>query len=801
MVQVRLDIPTIAITGSSGKTTTREILASILEQKWKLLKNTGNKNLPNNTQQIAESYDSTIDAIVLELGMGKPGAGEIHCSYLQPNISIITNIGTAHYGNLGNSIESVAKNKSSLIKHMKQDGLLLVNHDDRNSKLLDTSTFNGKTITIGIKEDADYQAFDIKYAQHGMEFSIILDNKKEKLFIPTFGEHMIYNALFAVALSHHLGFTSSEIRTGLENFQVPIKRLNVIKLHNQSILIDDTVNANPQSVKAAVDVQEELGKGKKRIVVLGSMLELGDYSDKGHLEVGTYLANKQVDAIFTYGRAALLINKGALDAGYPPENVKHFKNRDDLHRELKKCIEANSVILVKGSSAMNMKKTVSYIKDRFFYSIKLEPSINKNCIYLNSQTLENIGSELENITLHFGQLTTSLKVLIDNELTLGEIMIPQNLTKHISIPSLPYEYYFIDDHLYLGPVIGMIVYNRYINDPSQQLLRFANYENVTGLIFLFFPNMIDKANKTISGIYYDPEKKSFVNGTFPLPNAIFNRVPLRKSRYDYLRKEIGDAIFNYPYGNTDKLEFWNWMSIQPVIKSHLPKTKKYQNVNSLLKALKYNNSIYLKPVSMAGGNGIFHIKKMNNGYMLTDIEGNTFEINSVAALSEMLGKKLVPKKQYIIQEEILTFNQDQNKIDFRIYLQKDYSKKWKFSGIETKVGKKNSIIANSQNRERIIPGEEALQKFYGLSDLEAKEKIEEITKVCILVLKVMEKKGHKLGDACLDLVMDQNKKFWILEAQVNYAAEIKAFRDEGERRILPSILPTPFEYAKALSGF
>lgn len=507
MNQVKPDIPAIGITGSSGKTTTREILSSILEQKWKVLKNTGNKNLPTNTQQIAESCDSTIDAIVLELGMGKPGAGKIHCSYLQPNISIITNIGTAHYGNLGNSIQSTAENKSALIKYMKQDGMLLLNEDDDNSKLLDTSTFQGKIVTIGINKIADYQARDVKYTQNGMEFKVILDDKEEEFFIPTFGEHMIYNTMFAVALSHHLGFTPAEIRTGLERFQVPIKRLNIIRLQNQSILIDDTVNANPQSVKAAIDVQEELGRGKKQIVVLGSMLELGDYSDEAHIEVGTYLASKQVDAIFTYGRAAKFINKGLLDAGYPPEKIKHFRSREELHIELKESIEANSVILVKGSSAMNMNKTVSYIKDRFFYSIKINPHINQKYIYLNSQTLENIGSESEEITLHFGQLTKGLRIVIDNELKAGEVVIPKTLTKLISIPSLPYEYYFINNHLYLGPVIGVIVYNRYINDPDQQLLRFANYEKIKGLIFLFFPATLDKKNKIITGYYYEPEKK------------------------------------------------------------------------------------------------------------------------------------------------------------------------------------------------------------------------------------------------------------------------------------------------------
>lgn len=796
-----LDIPVIGITGSSGKTTTREFIVSILEQKWNVLKNTGNKNLPSNTQQIAESYNPSVDAIVLELGMGKQGAGEKHCSHIQPNISIITNIGTAHYGNLGNSIESTACFKSALIKHMKQDGLLFLNKDDENSKLLDTSTFMGRIITIGITQQADYRAYDYKYVNNGMEFSITLNDNKETFFIPTFGIHNIHDALFAVAVSHQLGYTASEIKEGLANYQIPIKRLNVMELCNRSLLIDDTVNANPQSMKATIDVQAELGKGKKKIAVLGSMLELGDYTETGHKEVGAYLAGKQIDIIFTYGQGAKWINQGAIAEGYNPERVKHFKDRQELHRELKLCMEDDTVILIKGSSAMNMDKTVQYIKERFFYTIKIQPDIDSNFIHLNSETLNVLGIENELITLHFGKLTKNLKVKINHQLKTGEIIIPQKLTKQISIPQLPYDYYFMNDQLFLGPVIGMIVYQRYIDDPNQQLMRFAQYDKIKGLIFLFFPSSIQKISELISGYYYDPKSASFIWGTFPLPNAIFNRIPLRESRYEYLQKRLGDTIFNYPYGNTDKFDFWNIMYMQPGIKSHLPRTKKYTDVNSLLKSLKKCDAVYLKPSSMAGGNGIFHIKRINEGYLWTDIFDNRVEIKSKEALIKILESNLLKNKKYIVQEEIYTFNQNGNKIDFRIYLQKDYRKKWRFSGIETKVGHGDSIIANSQKREAIIPGEIALQKFYGLTEEEANQKLEDITKVCINVLKIMEKKGQHLGDASLDLVMDKDRKFWILEMQINYAAEIKAARDEGERRILPYILPTPFEYAKALSGF
>lgn len=796
-----LEIPTIAITGSSGKTTVREMIASILSVKWEFLVNGGNKNLPINTKEIAESYDSSMDAILLELGMGKQGAGEKHCSYIQPNISIITNIGTAHYGNLGNSIESTAKFKSALIKHMKPDGILLINNDDENSKLLDSCSFKGRIVTVGMNTKADYQAYNVQYVTKGMTFRVDIDEQQQEFFIPAFGLHNILNAVFAIAISHLLKFTIDEIKQGLENYQVPKKRLNVIELNNKSILIDDTVNANPQSVKAAIDVLRVIGEKRKKIVVLGSMLELGEYTIQGHKEIGEYLTNSEVDYIFTYGKGAMATREGAIEAGFSSEKVKHFKNRDSLHIELKNCIEENSIILVKGSSLMNMNKTAEYVKSRYLYSIVVDSEIRENNLVMNQETFTQIGIDSKTIIFHFGTFKKTYHVKIDKNLPFCEIRLPQKITSDLSIPDLPYEYYFEGNHLFLGPVIGILVYTRYLENPQQQLLRFSEYMKIKGLIFLFRPELMDRDNKTTKGYYFNPKTNSFIEGYFPYPSAVFNRIPLRKTTYERLKKHIGNNIFNYPYGNTNKLDFWLQMSKQPLVKKHLPKTKEYQNVESVLKALKPVDSVYLKPATMAAGNGIHHVKKCNDGYIWSDILGNSVTITTKDELMKALQVHLIKNKTYIVQEEIPSFNKEGNKIDYRIYLQKDYSKQWKYSGMETKVGQKNSIISNSQNRERILQGELALKEFYQLNDAQVKQKVDEITKLCIHVLKIMEKKGYQLGDAAVDLVIDQNQKVWLLEVQINYAAEIKANREADERRVLPFVLPTPFEYAKALTGF
>ncbi|MGD9677035.1 MAG: YheC/YheD family protein [Vulcanibacillus sp.] len=793
------EIPTIAITGSSGKTTTREFISSILETKWKVLKTVDNKNLPKHIEETIKLYNPSYQAILLELGMGKQGAGIKHCNIIQPNISVITNIGSAHYGNLGNSIETTAKFKSVLIQNMNQNGVLLINNDDENSKLLLTDDFKGKIITLGIKKDSDYQVKNTTYVNNGMSFNVVINGKNEEFYIPVFGTHNVYNALFAIAITYHLKFTPDDIRIGLKKFAPPIKRLNFIKLSNKSILIDDTVNANPQSVKAALDVMEEIGASSKKIVVLGDMLELGDYTKKAHIEIGEYLASKKVDTILTYGIESRSITTGALSAGYPPSKLKHFENRDELHSFLKNSIEPNSLILVKGSSAMKMDKTVRYVFDRFFYSIFID-NISDQSVHLSNATLEKMNINLEKITLHFGQLKMNLTIKIDNSLELGKIILPCILTEKITIPDLPYEYYLESNHLYLGPVIGLLILPRYYDDPKQQILRFSNYNTIKGLIFLFKQSSINMRNKIITGYYYNPETKEFNLGTFPYPSVIFNRISLDPKIYKHLIRNVGNNLFNYPYANTNKLLFWIRMSKIPKIKEHLPVTKEYKSISNLTQMLDVYKSVYLKPTTLAGGNGIMLVKKVDTGYILIDQDGELATTNSKKRLSNLIKNKLIKNKKYIIQQGI-TFQYNTNKIDFRVYLQKDKNKRWRYSGMETKIAKEGSIISNSKNRIKIVPGITTLRETYHLTEQQAEHKINEITELAISVLKRMEDYGFSIADIAVDLIIDETLKIWLLEVQINYAAEIKASRSEDEGLILPLILPTPLEYAKALAGF
>jgi UDP-N-acetylmuramoyl-tripeptide--D-alanyl-D-alanine ligase len=363
------DKPIIAVTGSSGKTMVKTLISCILREKWVIFESKDYYNIFQKTEQHAKEINFIHRAAVLEYGMGFPGDITKHCELIQPNMSVITNVGLAHIGNFEGKIELLARAKSELIKGMNQSGTLFINADDENSKLLDTKDFTGKILTVGIESEANYKANNIKYSEEGMTFTVILDGIEYPFLIPIFGIHNIFNALFAIAVSHQLGFSPLDMQTGLRNVKKPNHRLNLFKLKNGITVIDDTVHAHPPAVKAALDVLEALGK-KQKIVILGSMPTLGDRITEYHEDVGSYIASKNIDFLYTYGNISVNIGIGAIKAGFPAEKVVHKTTlyKKVLCKELIKLIEPGSTILVKGSSRQNMYEIVEFLCD--YYKIE-----------------------------------------------------------------------------------------------------------------------------------------------------------------------------------------------------------------------------------------------------------------------------------------------------------------------------------------------------------------------------------------------------------------------------------------------
>jgi UDP-N-acetylmuramoyl-tripeptide--D-alanyl-D-alanine ligase len=351
----------IAITGSAGKTTTKEMIASVLKRRWRIFKSPYNKNFFTNTQKYAKQITAAHRAAVLEFGMLRAGHIRKHCMAIKPNYGIITNVGTAHIGNFDGKITGVARAKSELIRNMRPLGKLFVNADDPNSRLLSTGGFRGKIFTVGIRNRASYQAYNVRYRDNGMAFETKLDGKEYTFYVPILGEHNIYNALFAIAVCHQLNCKPSMIQLGLRSYLKPKSRLSTFHRSGGIRVIDDTYSANPNAMKAALDVLSKIGTGTN-IAVLGSMLEMGKFAVRGHRSVGRYLATKKVDYLYTLGKSARSIRHGATAAGFPSEKAVHCTTKRQLHQLLRRQLKPNTTILVKGSHKMKMKETVQFIR-------------------------------------------------------------------------------------------------------------------------------------------------------------------------------------------------------------------------------------------------------------------------------------------------------------------------------------------------------------------------------------------------------------------------------------------------------
>ncbi|WP_397538256.1 YheC/YheD family protein [Rummeliibacillus pycnus] len=356
-------LPIIAITGSAGKTTTKAFVDSILSTKWNVFASKDYWNTTEHTKIHAEEINESHQAVVLEYGMAYPGIITNHCSIIQPNISIVTNVGLAHVGNFNGDIKGVAKAKSELIHGMDPNGLLVINKDDENSKFLSTNAFKGKMLTVGINSVANYRAYDVHYKDEGMTFKMKLQGQDIDLFIPILGEHHVYNALNAIAVADYLGFTPDEIKTGL-NFKKPPRRLTLYNCRDNITVIDDTVHSHPQGVKAAIDVLSNIAK-KRKIAIIGQMRELGDLREQEYRKVGAYIYEKGIDLLITYGYRTEEIGKEATAKGMDPSNIYHYINKEELHALLGKIVRPEDTILVKGASKTNMFDTVKFLDQTF----------------------------------------------------------------------------------------------------------------------------------------------------------------------------------------------------------------------------------------------------------------------------------------------------------------------------------------------------------------------------------------------------------------------------------------------------
>lgn len=352
--RLRYAIPVIAVTGSNGKTTTKDMIAAVLAQKYVTLKTEANFNneigLPLTLLSLREEHQ----VAVVEMGMR--GLGEIKelAKIAVPNMAVVTNVGETHMELLG-SKENIALAKAELVEFLGEKGIAFLNGDDRLVKRM-AERCKGEVVYYSTDSPAAVQATDIRLVAG--DKTIVTVKAGEKQFpvtIPVPGRHNAINAMAAIAVALSLGMTESEIQQGLLNFVPSAMRLDIRLTHQGYKLLNDVYNASPLSMRSAVDTLNDIAAGRK-IAVLGDMLELGDISTGAHLQVGKYVAEQGIDALFTLGEQGKYMAEGARQAARKPDYVVSFTTIEPLMEKLSAFVKAGDTILVKGSRGMRMER-------------------------------------------------------------------------------------------------------------------------------------------------------------------------------------------------------------------------------------------------------------------------------------------------------------------------------------------------------------------------------------------------------------------------------------------------------------
>ena len=341
------DIPVVAITGSVGKTSTKDIIASVVSTKYKTLKTEGNNNnnigLPLTILKLKDH-----EALVVEMGMNHFGEISLLTDIAKPTLAVITNIGTSHIGNLG-SRENILKAKLEILEGMKIPKIIINNDNDllhnwykENSEKLEIHTF-------GIESNSEVMGKDIKMQEESSEFTAVTDSKETNIKVPVGGEHFVYNALCAMTVGKVLNIPVDKIQYGIESFELTKKRMDIKKLENGAIIINDAYNASFESMKVSLEFLAN-HTGERKIAVLGDMFELGEYSEELHRKVGKEVVKNNIDMLICAGENAKYIIEEVKKNSKIETYFMH--NNEEIVEKLSQELRNGDVVLVKASNGM-----------------------------------------------------------------------------------------------------------------------------------------------------------------------------------------------------------------------------------------------------------------------------------------------------------------------------------------------------------------------------------------------------------------------------------------------------------------
>ena len=355
--KARFPIPFIAVTGSVGKTTTKDMSAAVLSTRYRVLKTEGNYNNNIGLPLTLLRLDRSCEICVLEMGMDRPGEIDYLGEIVQPDVGVITNIGDAHIERLG-SRENIFRAKCELLPHIRPGGLVVLNGDD---PML--ASLRGRTpvpaVFCGREEGLEYRARRLEGdGDSRILCQMTTPRMDRQVEIPALGEHMIYPALIAAAIGERFGLTQDQIVEGILRFVPTRMRMNILYRGDGIVILDDTYNANPQSMRAAISVLSD-GQSAFKAAVLGDMLELGPFSPALHEGVGEYLGQVGIQCLVAIGEQSAYMAKGAREAGVP--QVYHCQNKSEAMEILPGLIRPDATFLVKASRGMKLEEITEFL--------------------------------------------------------------------------------------------------------------------------------------------------------------------------------------------------------------------------------------------------------------------------------------------------------------------------------------------------------------------------------------------------------------------------------------------------------
>ncbi|MBS4175470.1 UDP-N-acetylmuramoyl-tripeptide--D-alanyl-D-alanine ligase [Bacillus sp. FJAT-49736] len=356
-----LDVKVVGITGSNGKTTTKDMVASVLSQKYKVQKTIGNFNGKQGLPLTVLSLNEDTEIAVLEMGMSAKGEIEFLTKLARPDVTIITNIGEAHLQDLG-SRGAIADAKMEIVQGLSPDGLFIYMGDEPLLKERIQAYPNIRRKTFGASNENDIYPMNVKQEEFGSAYSTNIAPELS-LFIPVLGEYNVLNSLAAIMTGLEFGLSLNEIKEGLSSMQLTAMRMEMLSGMKGVKILNDAYNASPTSMKAALNLVMDLEQTKSKIVVLGDMLELGKDEIEFHREIGRFLQPSKIQYVYTYGELGYYIAEEATKQ-FGSERVFSYLDKQKLTNALLSVIRGNELILVKASRGMKLEDVVDSLMEK-----------------------------------------------------------------------------------------------------------------------------------------------------------------------------------------------------------------------------------------------------------------------------------------------------------------------------------------------------------------------------------------------------------------------------------------------------